>query len=212
LKKQGVISIEHELEKVCDFAMEFESNGNGRMLFIGFSVFETLSNGKYRGNLLGSQALLEQHITNYISASLLQEIKEAVIMILTEVISFEYNGYLGVDMLIYRKDNSFSIHPVVEINLRNTMGIVALQLSKRIVHPSSHGQLVITYDKTENGAYMTHLQMQEAYPLQFSDSKILSGYLSLCPVTRETQFIAYVLIQEENRWKSASNFINQSKS
>ena len=194
LKKQGEISIEQELEKICDFAMEFESDGNGFVGFKGFSVFETSSKGEYSGNLLGSQQMIKNHIIAFIPASHLQEIKKAVTSILTEVFGFEYRGYLGVDMLIYKCNNGFAVHPFIEINMRNTMGLVALQLSNRLVHPSAKGKLYITCDKEKNKAFDTHLHMQEQYPLQLSGSKIRSGYLSLCPVTPETQFRAYVLI------------------
>jgi predicted ATP-grasp superfamily ATP-dependent carboligase len=128
----------------------------------------------------------------------LQEIKEAVVVILTEVFGFEYRGYLGVDMLIYRHNNAYAVHPFIEVNMRNTMGLVALQLSSQLVHPSSQGQFIITCDKAKNKAYQVHLRMKEKYPLLLSGPKIRSGYLSLCPVTTETQFRAYVMIEGEH--------------
>jgi hypothetical protein len=194
LKKQDVISIEQALDKVCDFAMEFESHGNGQIRFEGLSVFDTSSKGEYHGNLLGSQQMLKQHITTFIPVTLLREIQEAVVDILTEVLGFEYRGYLGVDMLIFKRDHTFAVHPFIEINLRYTMGFVALKVSTRLIHPSSQGQLIVTYDKAFGKAYYSHLQMEQKYPLQLSDSKIRSGYLSLCPVTPETQFRAYLLV------------------
>jgi predicted ATP-grasp superfamily ATP-dependent carboligase len=138
--------------------------------------------------------MIEQHLIAFIPVLHLWKIKEAVVSILTEVFGFEYRGYLGVDMLIYRHNNTFAVHPLMEINVRNTMGLVALQLSNRLVHPSSCGQLAITCEKAQNQAYNAHLQMTEKFPLQVSGAKIRSGYLSLCPVTAETRFRAYVLI------------------
>ena len=195
-KKQGVISIERALDKVCDFAMEFESDGNGNVNFKGLAVFCTLSKGAYFGNLLGSQDSLEKHLAGYIPTAYLHEIQEAVTSILTEEFGSLYRGYLGVDMLIYRQDNAFAVHPFIEINLRNTMGLVALQISNRFIHPSSRGQLIIAFNKDSIKTLNLHLQMKESYPLQLSGSKIQSGYLSLCPVMPETQYIAYVLISD----------------
>ena len=194
-KKQGAVSIEPALDKVCDLAMEFFSDGSGHIRFEGLSVFETLSKDTYHGNILGSQSFLEQQITPFIPVSHLHGIRQAVASILTEALSHIYRGCLGVDMLVYRKNGSYAVHPFVEINVRFTMGLVALQLSSRLVDPPSCGQLVITCEKTDSKAYHTHLQMAAKYPLQLSGSRIRAGYLSLCPVTPETHYHAYVLIK-----------------
>ena len=36
--------------------------------------------------------------------------------------------------------------------------------------------------------------MKKAYPLEMKDGKIREGYISLCPVTRETKYRAYILV------------------
>ena len=193
-KKQGVVSIERAWDKECDFAMEFESNGNGKIKYKGLAVFNTHSKGTYCGNLLGSQSVLEEHLADFIPMVHIRMLQETVTSILSEVLGYDYQGYLGVDMMIYRQGNVYAIHPLIEINLRNTMGLVALQLSDRLIYPSSRGYLIITYNKEKNKTLDLHLQMQAKYPLQLSGSKIQSGYLSLCPVTSETQYLAYIII------------------
>ena len=194
IRKQGVVSIEQALDKVVDFAMEFSSDGNGNIRFEGLAVFSTSSKGTYNGNMLGAQEMLEQHLAKFVPTAQLKEIQETLTSILAEVLGHEYQGYLGVDMLVYRKDHGFAIHPCIEINLRYTMGLVALKLSNRLIHPASQGQFIIDYHKTANSTYAEHLRMQAAFPLQLSDSKILSGYLSLCPVLPNTKYRAYILI------------------
>ncbi|MDR0795123.1 MAG: hypothetical protein LBE79_03600 [Tannerella sp.] len=194
IRKQGCISIEPALEKVCDFAMEFESDGKGHIHYKGSAVFNTLSNGSYTGNMLGSSRSIEKYLSAFIPVTHLREIRKTVASILTDLLSFEYRGYLGIDMLIYRKENTFAIHPFIEINLRYTMGLVALQISKRLIHPSSTGQFMIAFNKKKYSTFNTHLQMQEKYPLRLCDSKIQSGYLALCPVLPESQYHAYILV------------------
>ena len=39
-------------------------------------------------------------------------------------------GPIGIDAMIYKKDNTNHLHPIVEINARKTMGWVALNLQK----------------------------------------------------------------------------------
>ena len=195
LKKQGAISIERFLDKVCDFAMEFESDGNGHITFKGLAVFNTYSRGIYSGNLLGSQHILEKHLSAFCQIESIHTLQNTITPLLAETLGNDYQGYFGVDMMIYRNENTYSIHPLVEINLRYTMGLVALQLSNRLIHPSSHGQLIITFNKEKNTTYRAHLEMQATYPLLLSETKIQSGYLALCPVTPETQYHAYILIE-----------------
>ena len=36
--------------------------------------------------------------------------------------------------------------------------------------------------------------MKGAYPLTIENGKIREGYLSLCPVTKETKYRAYILV------------------
>jgi len=41
----------------------------------------------------------------------------------------DYRGPFGLDMMVVKGDGGFLLHPCVEINLRRTMGHVALLLS-----------------------------------------------------------------------------------
>jgi hypothetical protein len=193
LKKQGLVSIEQALDKVRDFAMEFESDGKGHVTYKGLSVFETLSRGHFSGNLLGDQVGLEKELLPYVSEKQLKAVRSVVATVLTDVLASAYRGYLGVDMLIYRRNGACSIHPMVELNLRYTMGLVALQLSSRLIHPSAQGRFIVACD-AQGAAFAEHVRMQERYPLRLSDQKIRSGYISLCPVTTETRYRACVLV------------------
>lgn len=193
LKKQQSVSIETALDKVCDFAMEFESDGAGEVLFSGLSVFDTSAGGAYDGNLLGSNERLAKRLTEYVSETELGNVREAVRSVLTGKVGAVYKGFLGVDMLIYRKGASFGIHPFIELNLRRTMGHVCLQLNDRLIHPSAQGRFVVAC-RPAGETFRSHLQMKEQHPLQIVDGKIRSGYFSLCPVTPETRYRAYVLL------------------
>jgi hypothetical protein len=198
LKKQQSVSIETAVDKVRDFAMEFESDGEGHVTFNGLSVFETSADGAYNGNLLGSKEVIEKYITDYVSETELCRMQESVRALLAKKIGAVYKGLLGVDMLIYRKGTSFRIHPLIELNLRHTMGHVSLQLSDRLIHPFAKGKFALACHPAGE-AYRTHLQMIKNEPLQIADGKIRAGYFSLCPVTTETRFRAYVEVSPETK-------------
>ena len=107
-----------------------------------------------------------------------------------------YTGYLGVDMLVYRKkaNGEFAIHPCIEVNMRYTMGMVALRISQKYLAPNARGDMRITYTSKPGEAYEQHCFMKKAYPLEMKDGKIKEGYISLCPVTKETKYRAYILV------------------
>jgi hypothetical protein len=140
LSTQKELSIERGLPCVCNFGMEFYSDGCGSVNYLGLSVFSTVE-GCFTGCELGSESFLESCITQYVSHDRVEAVRTAVLEVLRKQISYEYRGYLGVDMMIYHSEGTYYIHPMVEINLRYTMGILALKLSARL--GGQCGRLVI---------------------------------------------------------------------
>lgn len=124
LAKQGGVMAEPYYEKVKDFGMEFESTESG-IRYLGLSLFHT-SNGAYTGNMLATENVKREMISRYIPICLLDEVKEKICgMSLLN----GYVGPFGIDMMIVRNHTQLLLHPCVEINLRRTMGHVALHLS-----------------------------------------------------------------------------------
>lgn len=195
LQKQGAVSIECGLEKIQDFAMEFSSDGQGGIRYEGLSVFNTETRGAYCGNLLEHPARMLKRLTGFINEDIYRQVREAVAEALRDTYASAYEGYLGVDMLIYKqKDGSYGIHPCLEINMRYTMGMVAWRLFQKYLSPQALGDFRIAYEAEPGEAYKQHHFMKKAYPLKFENGKITEGYLSLCPVTKETNYRAYMLI------------------
>jgi hypothetical protein len=54
-----------------------------------------------------------------------------LILHLQKLLDGNYNGPLGVDLMIIKKEEALRLHPCVEINLRNTMGHIALLINER---------------------------------------------------------------------------------
>lgn len=57
--------------KVEDFAMEFYSDGKGRIIFAGYSLFRTNAGGAYEGNRLLPDAEIERRLSAYVSVAAL---------------------------------------------------------------------------------------------------------------------------------------------
>lgn len=125
IKHQGSVMGEPVWSRELDFATEWDVK-NGEPKFMGVSVFKASSRGKYHGNILLHQNDLHRLIKEKASGfddRMLEAQKE----VLKQQISPFYEGYLGIDMLV---DTNGQINPCVELNLRLTMGHVALMMQK----------------------------------------------------------------------------------
>ncbi|WP_203583456.1 hypothetical protein [Paludibacter sp. 221] len=194
LKKQEQVSVERALHKVSDFSMQFLCDGKGSISFEGYSFFETSSKGAYSGNYLYSQDKIIDLISTKISPALLEKVKSSLINILKEKYAHLYKGIMGVDMMIYEENGEYMLHPCVEINMRHNMGYLALKVQKNYLYPSSEGKFLIEYNSEEGMTYRKHREMQQQFSPQIENGRIIKGYLSLCPVSEQSKYRAYILV------------------
>ncbi|MCD8265680.1 MAG: hypothetical protein LUC33_00855, partial [Prevotellaceae bacterium] len=107
-------------DKLVDFALEFLVRGEGKVDFLGLSVFRTGRNGAYEGNVVASQEALWQ-MTGADEALL----RRLVSYHRQNLGRLGYTGPVGVDMMLLRDGR---VHPVVEMNFRRSMGMLAIRL------------------------------------------------------------------------------------
>ena len=134
LQRQGSVMVEPCYKKVKDLAMEFEATDEG-IKYKGLSLFAT-KNGAYMGNILATENAKREIINSYIPVCLLDRIKEKICTFLD---LGDYRGPFGIDMMVVKESHIHSsitirpspllLHPCVEINLRRTMGHVALSMT-----------------------------------------------------------------------------------
>ena len=193
LRTQKCIMAEPLYNKVCDFAMEFKVE-DGRVDFAGYSLFETDCRGSYKGNVLLSDAAVEKRLFSFVPSETVFVVRDMLLTYFSAELSGFYSGYLGVDMMICQDDDSeeYRLHPLVEVNLRSNMGVVSRLLYNRFVSPLSSGKFVVEYYGSDGEAFAFHQSMQKAFPLVMSNGKIISGYLSLTPVSTSTRYQAFV--------------------
>ena len=144
--------IEPYYNKVKDFGVEFYSDNEG-VHYAGLSVFHTV-NGAYVGNSLADEEEKLSILSTYISNELLIKVISTLEQLLTVKLRGVYTGALGVDMMIVAAGEAFMLHPVVEINLRRTMGHVALCLSAWV---ELHDRMMrIDYDGSHYHLHIVH--------------------------------------------------------
>lgn len=122
---QGAVMIEPYYNKVLDFGVELSSDGRGTVTFCGLSLFYT-EHGAYVGNLVIDESAKWQLLSAYVDRQQLKRIIDRLCHLLGDALRNIYTGPLGIDMMVVSESDTLRLHPCVEMNLRATMGHVAL--------------------------------------------------------------------------------------
>lgn len=194
--RQGGVVGEPVYNKVEDFAMEFLMGESGEAAFAGYSLFRTGSGGAYEGNVLLPDEEIERRLAAYVPREELHRLRRVLTEELAGIFGGTYKGYLGVDMMIYRREKGhYCIHPCVEINLRMNMGVVARLLYDRFVVPGRSGTFRVAYHPVAETALHEHETMKAAHPLETREGRVVSGYLPLVPVSKASRYRAWLLVE-----------------
>lgn len=196
LREYGCFTVEPIYDKVEDFALEYYSDGRGKVSFVGYSRFMTNEKGAYNGNILISDRQVEEWLQQYVPLEAFVRIRAAVEKGLHTLYGNQYTGYLGIDMMVCRQEGGhpYLIHPHVEVNLRMNMGVVSHLLYENFIASGREGRFSVDYFPSNEALRARHEQYSNCYPLAVKDGKVLSGYLSLVPVTPKSLSQAYILV------------------
>lgn len=159
IHRQGSVMVEREYDKIVDFAALFRSH-DGVVEFAGWSVFEAARYGAYAGNIVAPQSELLDRIASRDAVRIIPAVEEA----LTRVVAPHYTGPLGVDMMIYDDGGQRRLHPCIELNLRMTMGFVAMEVQRRL-SPSRPGLLGWDYTGGRPSAGLVLLPPRDGFAL-----------------------------------------------
>ena len=170
--RQGGVTVEPYYNKVMDFGMEFEMV-DGNVLYRGLSLFDTIKNA-YSGNILCSEDKKEEMMAQYVSPERLLQIRQHIIDVMEPALKGNYSGPFGVDMMIYAKDmnalkqvistdmpSDFGVNECIEVNLRRTMGHVAIDLANYLQQTSAEFNNIMRVDFDGN---RYHLRVMPGQP------------------------------------------------
>ncbi|MDX8340975.1 hypothetical protein SLH46_17380 [Draconibacterium sp. IB214405] len=193
VKEQGYAIVEAFQNKELDLAFQFELR-NGKVNYLGRSNFSADKKGQYLGNSLnGLPDELDDDVKDFA-----ETITEHVIPALTTEIgkselAKNYEGYFGVDTLIFRdKNGTLKVNPCLEINVRYNMGLLSLYLEK-LIAPHSKGRFR-TYYNPKKSFYDFCQEMSIEHPLVLEEQKIASGFFPVTAFSPGTEFGAYLLV------------------
>jgi hypothetical protein len=191
IREQGFVMAEPLLHKVHDLAFLFELE-NMEICFKGISHFFTDKKGQYAGNYInGLPDIGFQDVSPFLNKLQDKIVKSLIETLQNSELPKYYEGVFGVDMLIYKDiENKFQINPCLEINLRFTMGFLALKLEKAVAE-NKKGVFRTYFDPQKSFLQFSN-EMKSKFPLDVSNGKINSGYLSLNEPLEKSQFGAYL--------------------
>lgn len=172
LRRQHSVMVERALDKTLDFAMLFQAR-RSRVEFVGYSAFIADNGVAYSGNLVMSDEKIKtDYLGRYLPVDILDSLESTMPAVMSSLIGDSYDGYFGVDMMVYRRDDGsgFAVAPAVEVNLRMTMGVVAHHLRQRVVAPDVDAIMRIGF----RGSICDSSRVIES-------SRLVSGTMSLIP-------------------------------
>lgn len=177
IARQGSVMIEHELVPVAEFAMLFEMKRVTGINFLGYSLFET-SGDAYTSNILLPDEEIRQRLRELCPAEDFGTLECRVTEAMRHIIDpIPYEGYFGVDMMVYDTENGTAVNPCIEVNMRTTMGVVAWNATHKLLHPASRGRFRLA-------------TMQEGHaPAGWRDGRLAEGSVNLSPADSKVAFI-----------------------
>ena len=143
IDRQGGIMIEPFYDKIIDFGLEFDVDVDGNFCYQGLSLFKTV-NGAYIGSVIATEEEKQKTLSRYVSWAEVEKLISMIVSLLRKNVQEIYQGPLGLDMMVVSVDGRLCVHPCVEMNLRRTMGHVALSLNAQAVEPQRLMQITYT--------------------------------------------------------------------
>lgn len=105
------------VDRLVDFSTQWHISPSGEIAYIGATICKTTKLGMHKSNIAQKKepAFLEEH-------------RDFVTEVLEEIALMGYFGPVGFDAMVYGNQK---LQPIVEINARKTMGLVALAVQNQ---------------------------------------------------------------------------------
>jgi hypothetical protein len=117
------------LDRLYDFSTQWFIHPNQQIEWIGATRFETDAQGTYEGTLAGPEEILFASLESF-----LQQHRTFAKKALSDIAALGFFGFIGIDAFVYLDSSTQStlLYPLVEINGRQTMSLIALLLQKNL--------------------------------------------------------------------------------
>ncbi len=177
---QGAVIVEPWRHKVADFSMQLNV-GTGERTYAGLTRFLTDGRGQYTGHVLGRKlaGLKTEIVRAYHEDDYAGRLEKTVKIVEQALLAAGYIGPAGIDALVYEDGGRYHLYALVEVNVRLTMGRVALGLDRHVAAPVAALWLHLSRKQVAALGYQTFpdfvAAMQRAYPLERRQGLLVSG-------------------------------------
>ena len=194
MERQGGVEVEPYYAKMSDWALEFVVDSSGKVTCTGLSRFHTSVRGEYRGSRVAGQHMLRSEWGQFLSEKLLDEVTETLCNVLSDELSGHYVGPVGVDMIICddKLRKTCMLHPCIEVNLRKTMGQLAVCLS-RVVADGKMAHFEILHGR--NGDMLRQRIAEKGQPRWDGLGHLAEGGLALTPIAADSCFAGCLSVE-----------------
>ena len=146
IRNHGGVMVEPWLERVLDFSALYEMRGQGDIDFIGMTEMENDASGRFLGTRVYPKwgMGLDPEVTEFLfrEAKINDWYGDKIPAALVDLLD-GYMGPVGVDAMVFRRaDGSLGLRYVIELNVRMTMGRVAMELHQK-TRPGKGGRFRI---------------------------------------------------------------------
>ena len=187
LRRHQELYLEPWLDRVADRGYEFVRRSDGGIDYLGVHLFTT-GQGRYGASLVAPRKVVREWLHRQPTTPSHEEYVAHLLERLRDYDFHGYTGLFGIDTVVWRDGDHLRLAPSVEINLRRTMGHVALELSHRYAEPSGQTYL---YE-------ITSPQSLTGGPLYLTDSPLTDAPTLLTPTLPDTRFVA--LLRPAPKW------------
>ena len=150
LLAHGGLMVEPWLERVVDFSSLYEigvveGTSEAVAKWVGMTRMENDAAGRFLGTIVNAKwgSDLDSDLREFLfrERAVTEFYRQTLPKVLPEILP-GYRGAVGVDAMVFRTpDGGYGLRHVVELNVRMTMGRVALELYKKLPTPAVSGRV-----------------------------------------------------------------------
>lgn len=179
IRHQGSVIVEPFHDSTTDLALLFEVS-HGHAEYLGPSVFDTDSHNAYFRSIVATADILNDILDARAGRHIITEsLTNALGEIIATVIGTTYDGPVGVDFLAL-PDGRLA---VCEMNLRNSMGHIALSLGSHILAPGTVAEMTVRPTTPQP------IPADILSTAEISNGRLLGGTLGLVPPDETFAFL-----------------------
>jgi uncharacterized ferritin-like protein (DUF455 family) len=147
LERHGAVVVEPWLARTVDLSAQLLVRGPDDVALVGLTRFLTDARGQYLGHVVGPyDSGLDAPTRRLLATGGRASLEVAARHVGLDLARWGFRGHAGVDALVHRADGgegpapveAMRLKPIVEVNPRTTMGLVALDLG-RLLRPGQVG-------------------------------------------------------------------------